>query len=251
LRFAVHWPASAVASPRFHGVPRRDVSGRVYIGVAGELAGHAPEEGLALAALRCDVPARTAPLRRVRGWYLLDSPRCFVFQPTDQDSPTRPLNAPVHVEPSRKAGAGLLPPVHAPVRLPGLHARDLGPGPGAAVIPDCLLLDDHGPGGEPRVICPRFGQLPTALGEAGHLPPSRTPSVFLLDAQVPNIAGRFTVPQQHRLLFGSWRETVSAHVNVIANSIDREDVVAKTRPCCARFRIPLRSEGRCLHRRSL
>ena len=25
LGFAVHWPPSGVASPRFHGVPRRDV----------------------------------------------------------------------------------------------------------------------------------------------------------------------------------------------------------------------------------
>lgn len=73
---------------------------------------------------------------------------------------------------------------------------------------------------------------------------------LLLYAQVPNIAGVFTVPQQRGLLFGSRRETVPAHMNILANSIDREDVMAKTRPCCVRFRIPLRSKDRCVRRRS-
>jgi len=48
VRFAVRWPGSPVASPRSHGVPRRDVPGRVHIRVAGKSAGHAREEGLAL-----------------------------------------------------------------------------------------------------------------------------------------------------------------------------------------------------------
>src|SRR5882672_3017122 len=83
LRFAVHGPPGGVASPRFHGVPRRDVACRVHVGVAGELAGRAAEEGLALAVLRCDVPARRAALARERGWYLLDSSGCLVVKALD------------------------------------------------------------------------------------------------------------------------------------------------------------------------
>ena len=421
MRFAVHWPASAVASPRFHGVPRRNVPGRVYVGVTGELAGHASKEGLALAALRCDVPARAAPLRRVRGWYFLDSPRCFVFQATNQDSPARPLNAPVqaallrhvstrlvnsalrgaghrldlqvldadHVEASREASAGLLCPVPAPVGLPRHHARDLRPGPGAvgrsapgvcqlalqanqsgllawskagaakefpgrqgrtdghapidaddrarfrcwnrprdmgerdvpaahavpcktegphavwhrarqsephpsclrnldlgavavqlphvtgtdrndaeplvpvgltprrsaanaseevlhglAVIPDRLLLNDHGPGGEPWIIGSGLGQLPTAFGEAGHLPPSRSPFVFLLDAQVPHVSRVHTVSQQYGLLFGSWLESVPGHTKIVAANTGQEDVMPKIWPCHVRLRFSPRSEVR-------
>jgi hypothetical protein len=47
-RFAVHRPGNPVASPRSHGVPRRDVDGRVHVSVTSETAGSAPEHGLAL-----------------------------------------------------------------------------------------------------------------------------------------------------------------------------------------------------------
>ena len=46
MRFAVQGPGNPVASPRSHGVPRRDVPGRVHIRVVGVSAGGAPE-GLA------------------------------------------------------------------------------------------------------------------------------------------------------------------------------------------------------------
>src|SRR3984885_6742271 len=81
LRFAVHGPAGAVASPRFHGVPRRDVAGRAHVGVAGVPAGRAPEPRLALARPPVHAPARRAPLARVRGWYLLHPAGGLVLQP--------------------------------------------------------------------------------------------------------------------------------------------------------------------------
>ena len=64
MRFAVHWPGCPVASPRSHGVPRRDVPGRVHVRVAGEAAGRAHEPRLALTRVRIHVPARRAPLAR-------------------------------------------------------------------------------------------------------------------------------------------------------------------------------------------
>ena len=57
MRFAVHRPGIPEASPRSHGVPRRDVPGRVHVSVAGVAAGHAAEQGLALAASQGDVRA--------------------------------------------------------------------------------------------------------------------------------------------------------------------------------------------------
>jgi len=87
LRFAVHGPGILVASPRSHRMPCGDVPGRVHVSVAGVSAGHAAEQGLALAAARCDVPARRAPLARVRGLDLLDPARGLVFQPADQQPP--------------------------------------------------------------------------------------------------------------------------------------------------------------------
>ena len=64
MRFAVHRPGYPVASPRSHGVPRRDVNGRVHIRVADETAGNSPEHGLALTRVPAHLPARQAPLTR-------------------------------------------------------------------------------------------------------------------------------------------------------------------------------------------
>ena len=67
MRFAVHRPGNPVASPRSHGVPRRDVPGRIHICVAGETAGRALEDGLTLARLRIRRARRHQRLRRDDG----------------------------------------------------------------------------------------------------------------------------------------------------------------------------------------
>ena len=77
LRFAVHGLGNPVASPRSHGVPRRDIPGRVHISMAGVSAGGAPEDGLALARLRVHLPARRAPLARERRFDPLTRPGAF------------------------------------------------------------------------------------------------------------------------------------------------------------------------------
>ena len=156
MRFAVRRPGSPEASPRSHGVPRRDVPGRVHVSVAGVAAGHAAKQGLALAAARCDVPARRAALARVRGTYFLDPAGCLVLQAADQQAPSGSQDAPVqpglgpdiaarfgqgasrgpghvldlkildanHVEAPGDVGAGLLGAVLAPVDLAGLQPGD-------------------------------------------------------------------------------------------------------------------------------
>ena len=54
---------------------------------SGVSAGHATEQGLALAAARCDLPARRAPLARVRGTFLLHPSGGLVLQAADQQAP--------------------------------------------------------------------------------------------------------------------------------------------------------------------
>ena len=151
MRFAVHGPGFPVASPRSHGVPRRDVSGRIQISVAGETAGRADEARLALARLRIHVPARRASLTGERGTYLLHAAGRLVLQSAYQQPPTRchdlavepgfladipariPGRAPGrarhgseleildsdHVKPARDVGGDLLGPVLAGICLAG------------------------------------------------------------------------------------------------------------------------------------
>jgi hypothetical protein len=89
LRFAVHGPGCPVASPRSHGVPRRDVPGRVHISVAGEPAGRTREARLALARLRVHVPARRAPLTGESGVNLLHAAGRLVLQSANKQPPAR------------------------------------------------------------------------------------------------------------------------------------------------------------------
>src|SRR5712691_10667505 len=90
LRFAVHGPGYPVASPRSHGVPRRDVPGRVHVSMDLEAAGAAPEPRLALSGFRVAVPAARAGLRGVRGADFLDPSGCLVLQAAHQQPPCGP-----------------------------------------------------------------------------------------------------------------------------------------------------------------
>src|SRR5436190_7877125 len=101
LRFAVHPLRQPGASPRSHGVPRRDVDGRVHVGVTGKATGHAAVQGLALAAARCYVPARRATLARKGGMNPLHSSWGLVLQaahhqppPGSQDASVQPSLSP-------------------------------------------------------------------------------------------------------------------------------------------------------------
>jgi len=165
LRFAVRRPGTPEASPRSHGVPRRDVPGRIHISVAGETAGSAREARLALARLRVYVPARRATLARVVRLDLLHPADCLLSQSADKEAPARPHDLPVetglrtdvptripyrspsrarhvrdmeildpdHIEPPSDVRTGLLHPVFAPVCLAGLQLGDGQLHPRAAV----------------------------------------------------------------------------------------------------------------------
>src|SRR5579864_5635437 len=95
LGFAVRRPGNPVASPRSHGVPRRDVHGCVYVSVAGKAAGSAPEPRLALARFPVHVPARAATLRGVMRLDLLDPLSRLVLESAGQQAPSSGQDLPV------------------------------------------------------------------------------------------------------------------------------------------------------------
>ena len=142
MRFAVHRPGIPAASPRSHGVPRRDVPGRIHVSVGDVSAGGAPEDGLALARLRVHLPARRAPLARESGTDPLHPAGCLVLQATHQYAPPRRQDAPVQgrlltdvptriiPRPPRGLGHAADPEVFDPdqVKPPGdIRAGFLGP----------------------------------------------------------------------------------------------------------------------------
>ena len=188
MRFAIHRPGIPEASPRSHGVPRRDVPGRVHISVAGVSAGSAYEAHLALTRVRIHVPARRAALAGVGGSDPLHPAGRLFLQPAHQQAPARPHDLAVEaglgphvltgvpcrppgrpghvanlqvldsdqVEPAGNVRAGFLRPVLAPVCLAGLqpgdHLLDLAAAVRPATGPGQLALQaSHSPP-------PRLGQ---------------------------------------------------------------------------------------------
>jgi hypothetical protein len=136
LRFAVHRPGCPVASPRSHGVPRRDIPGCVHISVALISAGRAFETRLALTRLRIYMSARRASLASERGFDFLDATRRLVLQPPYQQTPARPQDLPIEPGLGMNASAWVFP------RPPGRSRH----------VPDLQVLDSDQvePAGEVR-----------------------------------------------------------------------------------------------------
>ena len=156
MRFTVRSPAQRLeGSPRCHGTPCRDIPGRVHVSVSPVPTGNAPEDRLALTALRRAMPARMAGLRRERGTDLLHPTGRLVLQAyrelaptTSEDGPVQnrllphtlawtgavSLGGPGHVlypqvfdtdqiESTSEIGAGLLHPVLPPINATRLQTR--------------------------------------------------------------------------------------------------------------------------------
>jgi hypothetical protein len=109
LRFTAHRPASAEVSPCCHRPPGGDIACGVHVSVArARTAGDAQENRLTLAVFGRDMPAGRASLRRVRSWNEFDSPRSFVLQPGNQQSPPVAVNLTVEAPFLRDLGARAL-----------------------------------------------------------------------------------------------------------------------------------------------
>lgn len=160
MRFAVHWPGSPDASPRSHGMPCRDVLGRVHVCVIRVPAGATTKDRLALTVFRVAVPAGVAGLRRETRVDLLYSTGRLVLQPLHEETPpsgqdrsvqrsllshitARHLDCalgrtdhvadlqvlyPDDIEVARQISRGLLDPVLASILLTCSKPADCGPG---------------------------------------------------------------------------------------------------------------------------
>ena len=157
MRFTVRRPPTGEVSPCGHRPSGGDVACGVDVGVApSSSAGFALENRLALAVPGCDVPARGASLRRIRGRDLLDPTVSLVLQTRGEQPPTAAADRPVQpallsnahtgllhssprsaghrphvkgfdpdrVEAARNVSGGFLDPVLAPVDLTRLQFRD-------------------------------------------------------------------------------------------------------------------------------
>jgi hypothetical protein len=165
LRFAVRRPGIPEASPRSHGVSRRDVPSRIDISVAGEAAGSAEETRLALARRLVYLTTCRATLTCIMRLNLLHPASCLFSQSADKEAPARSHNLPIetglgtdvlawilgsspsrarhisdleilhpnHIEPARDVRTDLLYPVFPPVRLAGLEPGNGQPHPCAAI----------------------------------------------------------------------------------------------------------------------
>ena len=109
MRFTVRRPPTGEVSPCCHRPSDGDVTCSVEVGVAPPgSAGLALEDRLALAVFGCDVPARGATLRRIRGRYLLDPAQSLVLQPCDEPAPATSADSAVEPTLLGNSGAGLL-----------------------------------------------------------------------------------------------------------------------------------------------
>jgi hypothetical protein len=151
LRFTLQRDPDRLLSACADGPSGRDVQCRVHVRIRLMSASYAPEGRLALAVVRCAVPAGTAGLRRVRRVDFLDPSGRLVLQTAHQGTPAVAQNTPAqpclgaatvwqvaawtrgvgpglgtsrhlsnpkifyldHVEPPRQIGTGLLHPILA------------------------------------------------------------------------------------------------------------------------------------------
>lgn len=124
MRFTLHGPTGVEVSTCCHRPSGGDVPGSVDVGVHGDSAGPAGEDGWALARLRIPSPAHRARLGRVRRGDLLHSSGSLVLQAGDELAPASGADAAVQAS-----------------RLCNVRARSLE----GAACAACHLLDAQVP----------------------------------------------------------------------------------------------------------
>jgi hypothetical protein len=228
LRFAVHRPGIPDASPRIHGVPRRDVPRRIHVSVERETADRTYEARLALARLRIYMSARRAALARIVRIDFLYPARSLLFQATHQQAPPRPQDLAVqpsfladvpawgisgasrgashvadpqvlnadHVEAPRDIRALFLRPILAPIRLASEQPGDSKPyllaAVGSPFSTGELPLQAHYaltlPNGQSRRTLAGLLQVTRCAL------PARAPMRVLFDRKVPHVPGVRNAP---------------------------------------------------------
>jgi hypothetical protein len=257
VRFAVHGPGIPAASPRSHGVPRRDVLCRVHVSVAE--APHTPAFSLRQTGNahqfagreRCAVvyPAVDAYDLIVawrwdgignRGEGYMPAPSSITCHPVGLHL-LRHLPGPAEPYPACLRDADLadvagqaahvpLPPAPAhntkslvpaslsPRRPSCSVLRIKGRGHRQSEVPQRLLLYHLGARAQPLMRGAGSGKLPTLLQITGSALAARVPVRMLLDRQIPNEPGVGAVVSQHCLLGGRGKQAVPGHTNTVATN---------------------------------
>jgi hypothetical protein len=78
-------------------------------------------------------------------------------------------------------------------------------------VPQRLLLHNHAPCGQPRVLRACLAELPAHLGKAGRRPSPRSPPLPLFDSKIPHEPSVRAVPAQCVFLRGRWVQAVPEH----------------------------------------
>ena len=230
MRFAVHRPGIPVASPRSHGVSRRDVDGRVHVSVAGVSAGSAHESRLALARPRGNGsegempttrPVHPHSIRLHAYGYGARPPETY---PSSLRYPHLsnlagqaahvPLVAPPHNPES------FIPPGFAPRRPSGRTLRVEECGCRLSKVSQGLLLHRLGACTQPVMLGSGFGELPRLLQVARRARTARAPVLMLLHGEIPHIPSMGAVVPQHRHLGGRGKQPVLGHANTLATTSD-------------------------------
>jgi len=87
-------------------------------------------------------------------------------------------------------------------------------------VPQGLLLDHLGAGGQPGVLRAGGGELSALLQVGRRARSARAPVRMLLDGKVPYVPGMAAVTSQHDLLGGRGEQPVSRHANTLSSTAD-------------------------------
>jgi hypothetical protein len=217
VRFAVRRPSIPEASPRSHGVPRRNVPGRIHVSVVDEAA---------VLGDRCegDVPAlRAVPRDPVRPHTWRYCPGPAEPHPSDLGYPNF---AGLAAETSHMFGPDgydtepLISPGLSPRRPAGRVVRVVEGGHGSCKVPQRLLLRHLGACRQPSVRGPSCGELSTLLQVTGRARAAGMPVRVLLNCEVPHVPCVGAVVPQQGLLGGRGKQPIPGHTNTLAKTTD-------------------------------
>jgi hypothetical protein len=133
--------------------------------------------------------------------------------------PAQPPHVPLLTAPPHDPEP-LIPANLPPRRPPSWAVRIEERGHRLGKVPQRLLLHHLRACGQPRVLRPRLGELPTLLKVPWSALPSRPPVLMLLDGEVPHIPGVRAVHPQRRLLGGCREQSVPGHANTLSITTD-------------------------------
>jgi hypothetical protein len=220
LRFAVHRLGNHIASPRSYRMPCGKVSSRVHVGVTGEGAGSAPEDGLALARFPVHVPAGTATLTGVRRVEHLDAAWGLLVQTADEQPP--PGGEYLAIQPSLLTHA--VPRVASGPPSAFGHVLD-----GQALDTDQIETA--------RQIGTDLSELPALLKVTRSIRPPWAPPGVLFAGKVPHEPRMGAMFPQYCLVGTRREQAVAGHTKTLSNIADIPEEVKRRLVHCSQRQV--------------